>query len=720
MNLSMDQRNLRRKAVWGPKRHLVILLLLIFGLASAAVADGKHSRQGRKAKAGAPSSRVKQYKLDDELSDRSDRAERLGQNASHMTRVIVTLVPGAALPESFKKFGKEKLGILNGQVLELPNGQLKKLAAYPSVFRLHFDRETETANYRTSITVGAATVHQTMALNGAGVGIAIIDSGITHFHDDLAAGATSSSYPYADQRVSKFVDFVNGRTLPYDDNGHGTHVAGIIAGNGRDSYGQKEGIAPAASLVSLKVLDADGRGTISHIIAALDWVSKNAVTYKIKVVNLSVGAGIHESYWTDPLTLAAKKLVDQGIVVVAAAGNLGKDALGHPQWGAITAPGNAPWVLTVGASSTNGTLTRNDDTMAGYSSRGPTYIDFGAKPDLVAPGTGTISLSAPNSTLYASKAPYLLAGLLNPGYKPYLTLSGTSMAAPVVSGTVALMLQANPKLTPNLVKAILQYTAQEYRGYKALEQGAGFLNTLGAVRLAQFFKTAKPGNQMPVQRVWSRKIIWGNHMLKGGYITPSGNAWRTGVVWGAAEDGLGDNIVWGSMCADSDCDNIVWGSLDSFDNIVWGSSFDLNIVWGSKIVGDLLRWGNAFDDNIVWGSDCGGADCDNIVWGSMDLVDNIVWGSAVETDNIVWGSNSLTDNIVWSSAGDDVTTFAGDSENEPVPSVTLEFGDPAIVPESTPTLPPTEPDTTLPPPEPSPPPSPPPVPPMDLVPGGGI
>src|SRR6185503_5033098 len=247
-----------------------------------------------------------------------------------------------------------------------------------------------------------------------------------------------------------------------------------------------------ASLVSLKVLDANGVGTISRIIAALNWIAANHATYKIKVVNMSVGAGVYESYWTDPLTLAAKALADKGITVVAAAGNLGKNAAGQLQWGGITAPGNAPWVLTVGASSTMGTDTRSDDQLGAYSSSGPTHIDFAAKPDLVAPGTGTVSLAVPGSTLYVTKAAYLLSGKLGLGSKPYLALSGTSMAAPVVSGTVALMLQANPKLTPNLIKAILQYTAQQYPGYNSLRQGAGFLNTLGAVRLAMFYKTNKP------------------------------------------------------------------------------------------------------------------------------------------------------------------------------------------------------------------------------------
>src|SRR4029077_9638912 len=289
------------------------------------------------------------------------------------------------------------------------NGVLKQMAAHPSVFRIHYDRPIAAHNYRTSITVGARVVQDFMGLTGAGVGIAIIDSGVTAWHDDLT-NKTSKLFPYGNQRVAKFVDFVNGRTTPYDDNGHGSHVAGIIAGNGYDSNGEKAGIAPGASLISLKVLDAQGQGTISNIIAALGWVAANATTYNIKVVNMSVGARILESYWTDPLTLATKKVTDKGIVVVTAAGNMGKNAQGHLQWGGISAPANAPWVLTVGASSTMGTLTRSDDKMADFSSSGPSYLDFEAKPDLVAGGAGTISLAVPGSTFYTTKALYLIGG----------------------------------------------------------------------------------------------------------------------------------------------------------------------------------------------------------------------------------------------------------------------------------------------------------------------
>src|SRR6185436_5928742 len=246
----------------------------------------------------------------------------------------------------------------------------------------------------------------------------------------------------------------------------------------------------------------------------------------IRVINLSLGASVTESYNTDPLTLAAKQAVNAGIVVVAAAGNKGKGANGQPQYGSIGSPGNAPWVITVGASSTNGTARRQDDTIAAFSSRGPTRFDYAAKPDLVAPGMGIISLADPLSSFYTSKTEFLLQGKVSPGYTPYIALSGTSMATPVVAGTVALMLQANPSLTPNLVKAILQFTSQEYPGYDPLTQGTGFLNARGAVLLAEYFRNHLKGSPYPSMNGWSRQIFWGNKRVTGGVLTPGGTAWQ--------------------------------------------------------------------------------------------------------------------------------------------------------------------------------------------------
>ena len=279
-----------------------------------------------------------------------------------------------------------RLDIINAQIVELPSTSIAALARHPLIDGFSLDRTVAGTMERTSATIGATAVRESLGYDGAGVGVAIIDSGITSWHDDLASGDGG-------QRVARFVDIVRNRPAPYDDYGHGTHVAGIIAGDGFDSGGARTGIAPGARLTILKVLDDQGNGKISDVIAAFDYILRNRAALNIRVVNLSVATGVYESYSTDPLTLAAKHLVDAGIVVVAAAGNLGRTADGRDAYGGITSPGNAPWVLTIGASNHMGSSERSDDRMAAFSSRGPTAEDFSAKPDLVAPGVGIESLS---------------------------------------------------------------------------------------------------------------------------------------------------------------------------------------------------------------------------------------------------------------------------------------------------------------------------------------
>ncbi len=617
-------------------------------------------------------------KLDKALNELASKG-----NGNGLVQAIVLLKPGWSADTETKKLGGKlgrSLNSINGKVVQLPKGQLKKLADYPGVDRIVYDRPTAGEMNRVAVTVGARAVQQTYGYRGAGIGVAVIDSGVTSWHADLTyLGSSSLVKTKSGQRVAAFVDFVAGRNSPYDDNGHGTHVAGIISGNGFDSLGARAGIAPDAHLVSLKVLDQQGHGVISNVIAALDWATANKSAFNIRVINLSVGAAVTESYKTDPLTLAAKRAVDAGIVVVTAAGNLGRNSLGQAQYGGICAPGNAPWVITVGASSHQGTVVRTDDVMAAFSSRGPSAYDFEAKPDIVAPGVGTVSLSDPNSLMYVTKTASLLTGSLWVNYLPYLSLSGTSMAAPVVTGSVALMLQANPTLTPNLVKAILEYTAQVYPGYDAMTEGAGFLNTKGAVDLARFFKTAQPGQAYPHPAEWSQKINWGSHRISHGVIKPNANAWALNIVWGTARTMTAANIVWGTRC-DNDCGDQTWSTADE-DNIVWGtaSAEEDNIVWGTMSADDEdnIVWGTASDDedNIVWGTDCGGADCAGVVWGTASEEDNIVWGTASEEDNIVWGTSGDMDQTVWGTASDeDNITWGTAGADDPL------FDDPAAPP----------------------------------------
>ena len=528
------------------------------------------------------------------------------------------------------------------QVAELDNFALEGLAADPRVERVMLDRPAFATLERSGTATGATLAREELGLSGRGVGVAIIDSGITNWHDDLYLARYGRS-----KRVAHFKDFTQEATAvrtsaeAYDDFGHGTHVAGIVSGTGYDSGGRRRGIAPSAHLVGLKVLDRDGHGHVSDVIAALDYAVSISEAYGIRVINLSVGSGVYESFWVDPLALAARRAVEAGIVVVAAAGNLGLNDQGQVQFGGITSPGNAPWVLTVGATSHQGTAPRSDDAVGGFSSRGPTWIDFAAKPDLVAPGVGIESLSDPSSTLYHQLPDYLLSGTVDLPYQPYLSLTGTSMATPVVSGTVALMLEASPSLTPNAVKAILQYTAQELPDVTPLVQGAGMLNTLGAVRMARFFSEPRGGIGPMLDTIdgeavaWARHIAWGNYEISGGLPLPGSNAWGTDVTWGAIRTALGEPVVWGARIPD----NVVWNT---------GRGRDDNIVWSTGL-GDNIVWSTGLGDNIVWSTDCGGANCQRVVWGSES--DGVVWGSGLGDENIVW-STGLGDNIVWSTAGE--------------------------------------------------------------------
>ena len=657
-------------------RSLLVLAAIAFST-DPAWAEGPRNNHRRHAK------------LDGALNERNLK--------SGESDVIVEFTNDKDALKILKKWGRpgRRLGILKGYSARIPNHLLDELAAQGLVKKVSHDREVKTLNGRTAITTGARTVQEVMGYDGSGIGVAVIDSGVTGYHPDLTVESTQvvlnpppplgDGLPvtvpfYSGQRVAHFADFTSNATAAYDDYGHGSHVAGIIAGNGAASLGTRKSIAPGASIIALKALNGQGTGTISQIIAAIDYAVANKDLYNIRVMNLSVGAGVYESYNTDPLTLACKRAVDAGIVVVAAAGNLGKAADGSPQYGAISAPANAPWVLTVGGSSTQGTTERTDDVIGLYSSRGPTMIDYRAKPDLVAPGTGTVSLSDPLSHFYLTKPNLLLAGSggLGAGL-PYLSLTGTSMAAPVVAGTVALMLDANPNLTPNLVKAMLQFTAEVHPDYNWLTQGAGFLNAHAAVQLAEFFQSATPGLPYPDMTGWSGHVFWGNRRITGGVITPGGTAWRSDVVWGATATPAGQAVVWGENCGASGCDNVVWGNNVVWGgecegdacNVNWGATDTDDVVWGTCVDAngdgvcddDNIVWGNNNGDNIVWADDCEGEDCDNIIWGNSGG-DDIVWGNCAdadgdgECDNIIWGNcvrdgDDGCDNIIWGNSGED-------------------------------------------------------------------
>ena len=464
-------------------------------------------------------------------------------------RVIVRTSDAAAVERLVTQAGgaaRRRLAGIGAVVADVPEAALARLAAAPGVTGVSPDRPLRASLSRTATAIGARWVAENLGVDGSGVGVAIIDSGVSRAHDDLRGG-----------RVVHFADFVDVRPQPHDGYGHGTHVAGIIAGSGHDSNGARRGVAPGAHLVILRALDDDGDGYISNAIAALDYAVDHRADYNIRVINLSVAAGVYESYRTDPLTLAARRAVDAGLVVVAAAGNLGKTAKGDAQYGGITAPGNAPWVVTVGASSHNGTVDPADDTVAAFSSLGPSAIDLVSKPDLVAPGVGIESLADPGSTLFRSRPGARLWGTRPTASEPYLSLTGTSMAAPVVAGTVALMLQANPSLTPDAVKTVLRLSAEAHEGESEMAQGAGFLNARAAVELARTFAVSREARGI------LQSLVDAHAPAEGAWTAPCGPGepgcrYLSGDCAGAAPACFGDLAGAVAGVSVPDRDAIVW------------------------------------------------------------------------------------------------------------------------------------------------------------------
>ncbi|MCE1245454.1 MAG: S8 family peptidase [Firmicutes bacterium] len=368
----------------------------------------------------------------------------------------------------------------------------------------------------------------TRQYQGEGVTIAVIDTGI-YPHPDLIS---------PENRIVAFVDFVNGKKIPYDDNGHGTHVAGDAAGSGMMSDGLYKAPAPKAKLIGLKALAGQGGGKTSDIIKAIEWCIKNKEKFNIRVINMSLGHTASEDYQNDPTDQAVKKAYEAGIVVVAAAGNEG------PGPSTVGAPGDSPHAISVGAADDMNTPDPKDDKIANFSSRGPTPGGL-MKPDLVAPGVAIISTLSPgtgaettsermtnlketmkwfsqmpdealvrvpdeslrllglaDSTIEKWKSDPKLARkeikrLFNATLslplvdKTYTGMPGTSMASPFVAGVVAQMLSANPNLKPYEVADILKSTADKIDGYKPEDQGQGMVDPNEAIEKALLVKEGK-------------------------------------------------------------------------------------------------------------------------------------------------------------------------------------------------------------------------------------
>jgi subtilisin family serine protease len=531
---------------------------------------------------------------------------------AHTHRVIVQADDAALEQVQRAGTGLVHRRLLGALALEVNDAQLTALERNPLIAHISGDLPvtphmaiTNQVTAATSVWQGTSTLLGligTPGSTGSGVNVAVVDSGIAA-HTALGT------------RVFLHVNLVSNEPgMTGDPFGHGTHIAGIIGGsttaatNVTTAYAG--GSAPSVKFVDVRVLGSNGSGLTSDVIAGIDWVTQNHTTYKIKVLNLSLGHPVTEPWASDPLCLAVERAVAAGVTTVVSAGNYGLTSTGAPVLGGITSPGNAPDALTVGAIDTKGTVSTSDDVVAPYSSKGPARYDILVKPDVVAPGTRIVSLEAQYSYLSVTYPQWHVAGT---GKNMYMRLSGTSMATAVVSGGAALILSAYPGLSPAQIKLAMQMGARFMPNDGLVAAGAGSVNFANSMRLAQnglLSNITLTVNQLLgsasgagyrdrgtlIDRIYDRSGIRLLSLLD--YLNLFQNA-------DSAEYGVLQLLGLTNPLGSSAANYIVWGNVAG-----WSSSY--YIVWGNTIQspdGQYIVWGNnePSDPNyIVWGNSVAG------------------------------------------------------------------------------------------------------------------
>ncbi len=385
--------------------------------------------------------------------------------------VVVSGRPGgsAAVAQAVRDAGgtvTAGLDLVHGARASVPAGRLDQLASSPAVTAVTMNRamQFQSGEYATTPATGSNFAKSTGATQlwtpdrlGQGVGVAVLDTGVSSMND-------------LSGRIVHGPD-LSGEGTTIDSYGHGTVMAGIIAGSGADSAGRSggpyTGVAPAATVVAVKVAGRNGATDVSTVLQGMHWVAAYKDQFNIRVLNLSWGTPSTQSPQLDPLNYAVERLWQQGIVVVVAAGNDG------PTKSTVLKPGDDPLVVTVGSYDDKQNLDPADDSLSAWSSRGPTAQGV-SKPDLVAPGRTLVALRSYGSAVETDNPKALIA-------PSYIKGSGTSEAAAVTSGAAALLLQARPGLTPDQVKQLLTSTARPLPDRTAYEQGSGRLDLIGVL-----------------------------------------------------------------------------------------------------------------------------------------------------------------------------------------------------------------------------------------------
>ena len=412
--------------------------------------------------------------------------------------------------------------------------------------------------------VGADQLHAEGIL-GTSVTVAVLDTGRT-LEGPIVQAATGGDRTIVSHNT---IAGLSG----YDDSGHATHVMSMIANSETATSGKYNGVAPDVRLAEVKAFDANGGGTYLDVIEGIDWIVANKDTYNIRVLNLSFSATPQSYYWEDPLNQAVMRAWQEGIVVVAAAGN------GGPNPMTVGVPGNVPYIITVGAASDNYTPgDDNDDFLASFSAAGPTVEGF-VKPDVVAPGGHLVGIMSQFDVIAETYPEY------HDG-RGYYMMSGTSQATGVVSGIVALMLDVDPTLTPDVVKCRLMATARpaldenDELAYSIFQQGAGFVDAYSAVHSAEsgcanqglniqydldgtqhyqgkadqnasgdYYIVDQSGLAWSGGTFWAGGFAWsGGTFWAGGFAWSGGTFWAGGFAW-SSNYSWDENPVWGASAA---------------------------------------------------------------------------------------------------------------------------------------------------------------------------
>ncbi len=462
-----------------------------------------------------------------------------------------------------KKGGKKQKNVAGDAFVADVTGQsVDDLAQDPSVDYISIDAPMQTNAVQEDLTdtsllqttypevIGASALWN-QGITGEGVGVAVIDTGVVVVKDFNGNGDKGDK-----PRVIAAMSFTDKKDTK-DKYGHGTHVAGVIGGDSwlsdKESQGKYVGVAPDSDLINLRVGDDNGVTYLSDVINAIEWVIANREQYNIRVINLSMTSTVPESYHTSPLAAAAERAWFSGILVVVSAGNNGPDSM-------YFAPADDPFVITVGAADTNGTLDESDDFIAPWSSSG-SNPDGVTKPDVVAPGRYITSTLASHSRFEKEYKSRIVD-------KKYIWMSGTSMATAVVSGAAALIFQSHPDWSNDQVKWVLTHTATPLN-VDPVTQGAGEINVLAASTYQGTPEFANQGLQISLiligpdgATMYETASAWSGSAWSGSAWSASawsGSAWSASAWSGSAWSGS----AWsGSAWSSVNWSGSVWSGAD--------------------------------------------------------------------------------------------------------------------------------------------------------------